>query len=387
MICPPGLSERIFPATIRDGAIEAIVTDQNSERFNASTPIIRSSADIQPGERARSLRQDTEWLLFTSGTTGEPKMVAHSLLGLTGAIKNAPEMSHPSAWATFYDMRRYGGLQIFLRAVLGGCSFVMSSTEEPLSDYLERLAEHNVSRISGTPSHWRRVLMNPNASMIRPSYVRLSGEIADQAVLDGLRALYPDAQIVHAFASTEAGVGFEVHDTLEGFPASFLGEREDGVTIAVKNGSLHLKSNRAALGYVSAPRRAVSDEQGFVDTGDLVELRGNRYHFVGRRDGVINVGGQKVHPEEVEAVINRHSGVRMSLVRPQKSAILGALVVADVVAQDSALQGSGSTTEALRHEIRDICIRNLDRHKVPAIIRFVPSLEMTASGKVARHHA
>ena len=73
-------------------------------------------------------------------------------------------------------------------------------------------------------------------------------------------------------------------------------------------------------------RPAISDNsgrqsgiEGFVDTGDMLELRGDRYYFVGRRDGMINVGGMKVHPEEVEAVINRHPLVRMSLVRTKKN--------------------------------------------------------------------
>ena len=65
----------------------------------------------------------------------------------------------------------------------------------------------------------------------------------------------------------------------------------------------------------------------------MVELRGDRYYFVGRRDGVINVGGLKVHPEEVEAVINRHPRVQMSLVRARKNPFTGAVVVADVVAK------------------------------------------------------
>ena len=76
---------------------------------------------------------------------------------------------------------------------------------------------------------------------------------------------------------------------------------------------------------------ALADDDGFVDTGDIVERRGERYYFVGRRGGIINVGGLKVHPEEVEAVINRHPQVRMSLVRPKRSPITGAIVVADVV--------------------------------------------------------
>ncbi|MBV8360543.1 MAG: long-chain fatty acid--CoA ligase, partial [Deltaproteobacteria bacterium] len=108
-------------------------------------------------------------------------------------------------------------------------------------------------------------------------------------------------------------------------------------------------------------------------------------YFVGRVDGVINVGGLKVHPEEVEAVINRHPGVRMSLVKARRNPITGALVVADVVAQPVTAQGDVPTdTAVLKSQILETCRRALAAHKVPAAIRFVPSLEMTASGKLAR---
>ena len=90
-----------------------------------------------------------------------------------------------------------------------------------------------------------------------------------------------------------------------------------------------LGAHRAALSRQRGKR--LRDADGFVDTGDMVELRGDRYYFVGRRDGIINVGGLKVHPEEVEAVINAHPGVQMSLVKARRNPITGAVVVADVV--------------------------------------------------------
>jgi acyl-CoA synthetase (AMP-forming)/AMP-acid ligase II len=133
----------------------------------------------------------------------------------------------------------------------------------------------------------------------------LSGEIAGQAILDHLRSFYPQAQVAHAFASTEAGVAFEVRDGLEGFPASLMALSNGGVEMKLTNGSLHIRSSRIADRYVRQ-QQAIADADGFVDTGDLLELRGDRYYFVGRRDGTINIGGQKVHPEEVEGVINRH---------------------------------------------------------------------------------
>lgn len=99
---------------------------------------------------------DTRWLMLTSGTTGRPKIVAHTLEGLTGAI-GADGASGPGpVWATFYDIRRYGGLQILLRALLGGGSLVLSHPGESLGDHVERLIACGVTHMSGTPSHCAR---------------------------------------------------------------------------------------------------------------------------------------------------------------------------------------------------------------------------------------
>jgi acyl-coenzyme A synthetase/AMP-(fatty) acid ligase len=98
------------------------------------------------------------------------------------------------------------------------------------------------------------------------------------------------------------------------------------------------------------------------------------------------VGGLKVHPEEVEAVINRHAGVSGSLVKSRKSPITGAIVVADVVLKERADDPDvGPLRVALEREIIDICRRDLAPYKVPAAVRFVPALPMSATGKLLRH--
>src|ERR1700723_3991423 len=106
---------------------------------------------------------------------------------------------------------------------------VLSEAGEPLTNYVARLVARGVTHISGTPPHWRKLLMSGSASGFSPRYVRLSGEIADQAVLDGLSRAFPEASIGHAYASTEAGVGFAVNDGLEGFPATMIGDDRGGV--------------------------------------------------------------------------------------------------------------------------------------------------------------
>jgi acyl-coenzyme A synthetase/AMP-(fatty) acid ligase len=226
--------------------------------------------------------------------------------------------------------------------------------------------------------------MSGSAAGFSPRYVRLSGEIADQAVLDGLRRAFPLASIGHAYASTEAGVGFAVNDGLEGFPATMLGENRDGVEMKVEDGSLRIRSTRAAHAYVGQNVAALTDADGYVDTGDMVELRGDRYHFVGRRGGIINIGGLKVHPEEIEAVINGHAEVRMSRARSRRSPITGSIVVADVILADGC---DANRSDEIRNKILADCRTRLASHKVPAMIKFVPSLDITAAGKLARTDA
>jgi acyl-coenzyme A synthetase/AMP-(fatty) acid ligase len=323
--------------------------------------------------------------MLTSGTSGVPKIVSHSLEGLTGAIiADGPARGGSAVWATFYDIRRYGGLQIFLRAVVGGGSMVLSEPSEPVADYIARLRAGGVTHISGTPSHWRKLLMSGSALGFAPRYVRLSGEIADQAVLDGLSRAFPAASIGHAYASTEAGVGFAVNDGLEGFPAAMVGQGRDGVEMKVEDGSLRIRSMRTAHAYVGRNAADLADAEGFIDTGDMVELRGDRYHFVGRRGGIINIGGLKVHPEEIEAVINRHAEVRMSRAKSRRSPITGAIVVADVILADG---DDASRSDDIRDRILADCRASLASYKVPAVIRFVRSLDITAAGKLARHDA
>ena len=372
VIAPPDLKDEQLADVIARAGLDTLVTDDVAV---AGLKTVSVSPNLAPLGDDLAATQ-SEWVLFTSGTTGAPKMVAHSLSGLTGAIGPRSD-AEKTVWGTFYDIRRYGGLQILLRALIGGTSLVLSEPGEAVADFLARLGDAGVTHLTGTPSHWRRALMSPALARIAPRYVRLSGEIADQAVLDSLKACFSHAAIGHAYAATEAGVGFEVTDGLEGFPAHFVGG--DGpVEMRVVEGSLRLRSPRTASDYVGGGEALKQD--GWVDTGDLVEKRGNRFYFAGRRGGIINVGGLKINPEEVEAVINRHPGVVLSRVSGRKNPITGAIVVAEVVLADAA-----NDNASFREELLALCREKLPAFKVPAMLRFVERLELTPGGKLARH--
>ena len=382
---PPDLALEHLPYVMRYAEVDAVVSDGSflsGASIGAAQHAICTPA-LVPRVHASQERLPTEWILLTSGTTGRPKMVLHTLASLAGAI-GASESHTEVIWGTFYDIRRYGGLQIYLRAVLTRSSLLLTGPQEPVANFLQRAGEAGVTHISGTPSHWRRALMSPEADRIAPRYIRLSGEIADQAILNSLRSFYPDAEISHAFATTEAGVAFDVRDALSGFPASML-TGTSGVDLKVVDATLRVRSSRTAERYLGENPPVLKDPEGFVDTGDVLELRDGRYHFQGRRDGVINVGGLKVHPEEVEAVLNRHPQVRLSLVKTKKNPITGALVVADVLLKDPSTP-EGEQARELQQTIKQFCRESLAPHKVPAAISFVAALAISETGKLVRRH-
>jgi acyl-coenzyme A synthetase/AMP-(fatty) acid ligase len=385
VICPPDLPPEHLPIAIDKADVDAIVSDGDPLSIgHMGVPIhVVVTPAITPSDRIEANGHPTEWVLLTSGTTGLPKLVVHDLASLSSPIKSGQHQGTDVVWGTFYDIRRYGGMATFMRALNSHGSLVLSSAGESPADHLTRLGMHRVTHINGTSSHWRRALMSPLARAITPRLIRLSGEIADQAIINALRSLYTQTAIYHTFATTEAGIGFDVTDGLEGFPASLVGKHGE-VDIKVEDGSLLLRSARTAYRYLGDESSALMDHEGFVDTGDIVELRDNRYYFLGRRTGVINVGGQKVYPEEVETVINRHPAVRMSCVRSRRSPITGALVSADVVLMGDPDPAAGRVAE-LKQEILNICRETLARHKVPALLNFVTSLVVTDSGKIERH--
>jgi acyl-coenzyme A synthetase/AMP-(fatty) acid ligase len=388
VLFPPDVALEHLRHVIETAEADAIVTDRPeiAAMESLTARVIRCAEKPAPVIAERGPEVETEWILPTSGTTGVPKLAVHTLASLAGSEWRSGASSASTVWATFYDMRRYGGLHIFLHAAFTGASMVLSSAQESTADFLVRAGAHGVTHISGTPSHWRRALMSPYADRIAPHYIRMSGEIVDQAILNQVQASYSQAKVAHTFASTEAGVGFNVNDGLMGFPAEILASNPL-IEMRVKTGTLRIRSARTASRYLGANSPTLQGADGFVDTGDSLELRGGRYYFAGRRDGTINVGGFKVHPVEVEAVINRHAGVVMSLVKAKKNPITGALVVADVVMKPLLHEAGNSGSGKLERDLLEHCRAELAPHKVPATINIVSALKIGESGKLLRRHA
>lgn len=311
---------------------------------------------------------DTRWILTTSGTTNIPKAVIHRREELLNRIHQSRRAAS-LAWGLMYDPARFAGLQVVLHAVLNGSPLVLPDRTSPLAQQISQMSRAGVTALSATPTQWRRLLM-AGIDDIPLEQVTLGGEMVDQATLTAIRNAFPTAVITHIYASTEAGVGFSVHDGREGFAANLV----DGVKIDVRQGRLFVHCGCPA----EYPTSSLADDAGWIDTGDDVELRNGRYRFLGRSSGVINVGGQKVHPEEVEQVILSAAGVIATRVTGFRNSIVGELVQAELEMKPNAERTS------VLAEVRRVCQATLPKYKVPTRFRVVESLAENAAGKIVR---
>lgn len=311
----------------------------------------------------------TEWLLATSGTSGYPKLVAHRL----ATLMRRSRPGHPEAvWGLLYDWSRFAGLQVLLQAVASGATLVAPPADAPLDERLARLLDHGCTHLSATPTLWRQVLMTPGAERLPLVQVTLGGEIADDRILRALATTWPRARVTHVYASTEAGVGFSVQDGRAGFPAAYL----DGQRLRVADGRLQVRHPGLDARYVGGA--GFGGDDGWIDTGDAVAQDGERVRFLGRASGVVNVGGNKVHPETVEQVLLTHPDVAQARVFARANPIMGAVVAAEVVLAD------GASPPDARQRILAHARGALARHEVPAVLSVVAALDANAGGKLAR---
>jgi acyl-CoA synthetase (AMP-forming)/AMP-acid ligase II len=323
--------------------------------------------------------EETNWIIPTSGTTNIPKLVSHTFNSLTRTTKRNIELGIKYRWGLVFDIYRFSGIQVFLQAMLSGSTLIIAESNMSISETVNNLVSNKCNALSGTASFWRKILMSKESNRLNLDVITLGGEIADENILQALKTRFPNAKITHIYASTEAGVGFSVNDGHSGFPIDYLKNGVNGISIKISDkNTLMIKSEKQNQKYIGNNKLFESD--GFIDTGDIVEIKNSRVYFLGRDSGSINVGGNKVQPEEVEQILLSSELIYSAYVYPKKNPMMGNIVCADVVLKDKSVD-----KQAIKLELLKYCREKLENFKVPAILKFVDELEITQSGKLKRN--
>lgn len=334
-------------------------------------PTIRTRPPTEPHPLIRTLqeRRVPGLILFTSGSTGKPKGVVHDFGRLlTKFHKQRPAMRT----LNFLLFDHWGGLNTLLHCVSNNSSVVLPETRTP--DHICQLLEqHQVELLPASPTFLNLLLLSKTYEGRNLSALRLityGSEPMPSSTLAALRTVFPNVELRQTYGLIELGVLRAKSMSSDSLWVKVGGE---GYDLRVVDGILHIKADSAMLGYLNAPSPFTDD--GYFITGDRVELNGDYMRFLGRDSELINVGGQKVFPAEVEAVLLACEVVADAVVYGQPNPITGKIVCADIQlrgAQGKAEDQDKNKAEAeARRAIKRFCSQRLESFKVPVKIRFV----------------
>lgn len=306
----------------------------------------------------------SEITIFTSGTTGQPKKVLHTVATLTRSVRTG-ERYVGQIWAYAYNPTHMAGLQVFFQA-FENLNTLVNVFNKQRSEVYELINKHNITHISATPTFYRLLLPfeQEYKTVVR---VTLGGEKSDSHLYENIQKIFPKAKINNVYASTEAGSLFAAKGDCFQIPEKIRDKFEVVDDELLIHKSLLGKSDSFKF------------EGDYYHSGDLIEWvdkESGLFRFKSRKNELINVGGYKVNPGEVENILLSIEGVKQVLVYGKANSILGNVLCADIQLEDGVLLTDVEIKKALRSQLQDF--------KIPRRIKFVEQMSLTRTGKLKR---
>lgn len=292
-------------------------------------------------------------VLFSSGSTGKPKGILHDF---NQVVEKFRKQRAPVVAIPFLMIDHFGGINTIL-AITSSLGTVVTVADRAVANICAAIEEYKVELLPATPS-FLTLMMASNlqnkfnlSSLKRITY---GTEVMPQSTLDRVRKQFPAVDLLQTYGLSEVGV-LRSQSREDG--SLWVRVGGEGFQTKVVEGVLWIKSQYAMIGYLNAPSEF--DADGWFNTQDRVEVDEEYFRFLGRVTDIINVGGQKVYPVDVESIILDISNIEDVAVFGEKHSMLGQIVVAKVVLlEDEPL-------ETVKKRIRQHCQKYLAAFKVP----------------------
>lgn len=312
-------------------------------------------------------------VFFSSGSSGKPKGILHDLERVASKFikPRSPVVAIP-----FLMFDHFGGFNTIL-AITSSLGTVVSVAERSVGRICGAIQQYGVSLLPTTPS-FLNLLMAARAheafdlsSLRRITY---GTEVMPQTTLDRLARALPGVALQQTYGLSEVGV---LASKSRDDGSLWMRIGGEGFLTKVVDGILWIKSEYSMVGYLNAPSNF--DTEGWFNTQDKVEVDGEYFRILGRVTDLINVGGQKVYPTEIEEVIMTVPNIIDVAVYGEYNALLGQIIVARVaLAEPEAL-------DCVKSLVRQACRAKLAAYKVPAKVVIAKDALYTARHKKSRH--
>lgn len=298
-------------------------------------------------------------ILFSSGSTGKPKGMLHDFERVMEKFRvtRTPVVAIP-----FLMLDHFGGINTIL-AITASLGTVVTAENRAIATICESIQDYKVELLPTTPSFLTLLAATDLAKRYDLSSLKritYGTETMPQATLDRIRARFPGVELQQTYGLSEVGV-LRSQSRPDGSLWMRIGG--SGFETQVRDGILWIRSDYRMVGYLNAP--SGFDEEGWFNTQDRVEVDDDYFRILGRVTDLINVGGQKVYPAEVEDVILALENIDDVVVVGERHALLGQIVVAKVVVR------APEAADVLRLRIRKACLAKLAAFKVPAKVEFL----------------
>lgn len=318
---------------------------------------LRLEAGVEGGtdpliEQVRSAA-DAGVILFTSGSSGRPRAAVHALSRL---LRKYEHEGRPLRTLAVLQMDHLAGLDALLYALHAGGGFVVPRNHTPAA-VCQAIQAAAVQVLAASPSFLRLLCLSDaarEADLASVAIVTYGSEPMDPATLARVNALFPGSRVSQKYGTTELGAPRTASEASNSLWMRFCGQ---GVQSEVRDGVLWVRSPHRFLGYLGEPVSATADD--WYCTGDQVECRDGWLRILGRASELISVGGEKVSPAQVEAVILELPEVIAATVWGEANALLGQVVVARVELAAPPVQ------EEVELRIRRHCRGRLAAYQVP----------------------
>lgn len=295
-------------------------------------------------------------ILFSSGSTGKPKAILHNLNTLT---EKFCEVKRSFRSLIFLLFDHIGGINTLFSIISSGGTLVVSPSRKP-ENILSWIEKYNVELLPTSPTFLNLVLISEsykNHDCSSLELITYGTEPMPQSLLKRLKEIFPEVKFKQTYGVSEIGILSTKSESSESLWMKFGGK---GFKTKIVKGILMIKSKSSMAGYLNAPNPFTED--GWFFTGDEVEVKGDYYRIIGRDTDIINVGGEKVFPSEVESVLLEIDNIEDAIVYGTKNPLIGEMVVMEVNLKKE------ETLIDLKKKIYKYCQDKLEKYKIPAKI-------------------
>jgi len=303
-------------------------------------------------------REHPGLVLFSSGSTGAHKAAVHDVSLLLEKFRTP---RHRRRTLVFLLLDHIGGVNTLLYTLANGGAVVVPPDRTP-AGVCAAIARHQVELLPTSPTFLNLLLLSGEHArhdLRSLSLITYGTEPMPQSTLDRLVQAFPGTEFLQTYGLTEIGI---LRSKSRDKGSLWVQVGGEDFETKVVDGRLWVRAKSAMLGYLNAP--SPIDAEGFLDTGDLVEVDGPWIRFLGRKSDIINVGGLKVYPAEVENLLLQMDNVEDVSVRGEPNPITGQIVAATVRLR------APETPAAFKVRMRQFCADRLANWKVPARVRF-----------------